>query len=128
MENLIERRKDYSNITERLSVLETLQQKDLDTAEEWRSIFCEKIDKLIDILGNLPCKERMSWHIGIDRQVKFIWGVLSGMTITLIIIFGSSSAVMNTLREKIGFVEIHSYGVQDYENGKVRTHLPSLQE
>ena len=41
-----ERRLDYPEIKERLAVLETLQNKDIDDAIEWRKVFCNKLDEV----------------------------------------------------------------------------------
>ena len=113
-----ERRADYPKITERLAVLETMQQKDLDTAEEWRNRFCAKLDKVVDACTNLPCKERIAFTEGFRIQLKFIWGIMSGLVLSLLVIITTNVTVMNELRKDIAYVKLHSYGVQEFENGK----------
>ena len=115
-----ERRKDYPGISERLAIIETMQQKDLDTAEEWRGRFCKKIDKVSEILSEIPCKTReevcSTKFKGFTFQLRFIWGIVSGMLIALLLVVATNVAIMNELRKDISYIKIHSYGVQDYEN------------
>jgi len=57
--------------------LKVLQEKDLDVAEDWRKIFCGKIDRLAEVVGQLPCDKRESRWLSQTVQLKYIWGVLT---------------------------------------------------
>ncbi len=71
---------DYSNIIERLIKLEVMQQKDLDVAEEWRKRFCTKIDKLTDMINDLPCDKRESRWTSLSAQIKWLWIAMTFVT------------------------------------------------
>jgi hypothetical protein len=72
-----ERRKDYPAIMERLAVLEVMQQKDLDVAEEWRKNFCLKLDRLTNMVIKLPCDRREERWLSQGVQIKWMWGILT---------------------------------------------------
>jgi hypothetical protein len=72
-----ERRRDYPDIVNRLTILEVMQQKDLDVAEDWRKRFCTKIDKLTDLVSTLPCDRREERWLSQGVQIKWMWGVLT---------------------------------------------------
>lgn len=72
-----ERRQTDLEIKERLIKLEVLQQRDIDQADEWRGIFCKKIDSLIDTVNKLPCDKREGRWLSQAVQVKYMWGVLT---------------------------------------------------
>ncbi len=72
-----ERRQTDLEIKERLIRIEVMQQKDLDVAEDWRGIFCKKLDSLIDTVNKLPCDKRESRWLSQVVQVKYMWGILT---------------------------------------------------
>ncbi len=72
-----ERRQGDLDIKERLIKLEVMQQKDLDVADEWRGIFCKKIDTLIETVSKLPCDKREGRWLSQSVQLKYIWGALT---------------------------------------------------
>ena len=72
-----ERRQPDLEIKERLIKLEVMQQKDLDVAEDWRRIFCKKMDTLIDTVNGLPCDTREGRWLSQVVQLKYVWGVLT---------------------------------------------------
>jgi hypothetical protein len=117
--------RDYPEIKERLAVIEAMQQKDLDVAEEWRKRFCDKMDKILDFFSKIPCEVRQQVCgeklKGYDRSLKFLWGVVSGMLISLILGIGANITVLNEIRKEISFIEQCSYGVQDYKAGNNRS-------
>jgi len=79
-----ERRKDYPAINERLAVLEVLQNKDIKDADDWRKLFCDKINRVMDKLSNLPCDSSQAWYQSMTRQVGFMWLVLGIVLVSLI--------------------------------------------
>jgi hypothetical protein len=86
-----ERRKDYPDIKERLTIIETNwanYSKSFDEwkkeSKEWRIRFCEKIDKIIDKLDKLPCDERKGFYQSINRQVTFMWVILGSYILALV--------------------------------------------
>jgi len=68
------------------------------STSEYRKLLCEKITELREgqkeifrILSGLPCKEQNAWYASMNRQMLFMWGV-----ITLI-----GAAVVKILLKKI---------------------------
>jgi len=122
---LEERRKDYPDILSRLneldkaqSILQALQEKDLEIAEEWRIKFCKKVETIQDSINKLPCDLRQGWYSSMGKQMRFMWWVISGMIMTLLIIFGTSVSVVNAIKDEISFIKQHSYKVNDYYKEK----------
>src|SRR4030042_122233 len=88
-----ERRKDYPGIKDRLTVLETNWlsfQKSYDEWKDeskgWRMTLCGKIDRMLDKIEVLPCKEHGSWYKSLSRQVSFMWLALGGFLLTMFLI------------------------------------------
>ena len=79
----IERRRDYPDLMQRLAVLETLQNRDIDEAREWRDRFCIKIDKLIERFNVLPCDRRDSRYTSQTAQIKWLWMAITFMMAVL---------------------------------------------
>jgi hypothetical protein len=75
-----EQGKDFFTIIERLTRLEVMQQKDLDVAEDWRKIFCAKLDKLTTIVVDLPCDKREGRWLSITTQTKWLWIAMTFLT------------------------------------------------
>lgn len=51
---------------------------------EYRRLLCEKIAELHEgqkeifkILSGLPCKEQSAWYASMNRQMLFMWGVIT---------------------------------------------------
>ena len=94
-----ERRKDMGETIERLVRLETLQEKDIIEATDWRKLFCGKVEEikndvksLLDKFILLPCKERKGWYQSMGRQVGFMWAVLA---LILAAVLGSGYIAIN---------------------------------
>ena len=88
-----ERRKDYPEIKDRLTVLETNWlsfQKSYDEWKDeskgWRITLCGKIDRMLGKIEALPCKEHSSWYKSLSRQVSFMWLALGGFLLTMFLI------------------------------------------
>lgn len=86
-----ERRKDYPEIKERLIKLEVLQEQDIKDGNDWRVRFCNKFDKLMDIITQLPCDKREGRWLSQSVQIKWLWlaitfimTILSGLVMTLL--------------------------------------------
>jgi hypothetical protein len=86
-----ERRRDYPEIKERLIKLEVLQEQDIKEALDWRVRFCNKIDKLGEMLSSLPCDKREGRWISLQAQAKWLWiavtfimTILTGVVLVLI--------------------------------------------
>ena len=89
MYNGPERRSDMSDIIGRLIKLETLQERDIEEANTWRKLLCEKFDRMIVKMDGLPCSERKGWYQSMNRQMGFMWAVIA---IVLVAILGSYAA------------------------------------
>ena len=57
----------------------------MKTTIEYRKNLYDKIDKINNALGNLPCKERYGWYSSINKQIKFIWGVTGAIGIAIVL-------------------------------------------
>lgn len=86
-----ERRHDMGDIVSRLVKLETLQERDISEASEWRKRFCDKIDNLTLLLTNLPCDKNEGKRMAMGGQIKGLWiavtiimAMLTGVTFALI--------------------------------------------
>lgn len=83
-------------------------------------------------MSKLPCDSRMIMIDSSGRQMKFLWGVISSVVISLIIVVAANISVIGELRKEITavkeeliFIKNHSYGVQEYLNGgKKASQLP----
>ncbi len=57
----------------------TLVEERNTSAIEWRNNVCKKFDKIFEWLSELPCSERKAWYSSMNRQMLFMWGVITGM-------------------------------------------------
>ena len=126
-----ERRQDYPDILDKLNkletvcaILQTLQNKDLDIAEEWRKKFCDKIEKIQDNLSNLPCDLRKGWYDSMSKQIRFMWLVLTGYIAILLTVLSIQYSTANEIRKDISLIKQHSYGYQEFIDGKKNKQMP----
>jgi hypothetical protein len=83
-----ERRRDYPDISERLTRLETLQEEDKTDRITWRKSLCDKIDKIFSKLEGLPCRERGEMYRGLRMREALMWGAIGIVTTLLFIHLG----------------------------------------
>lgn len=57
----------------------------MSSTNEYRLSLCHKIDKIMDKLAELPCKERSEIYKGIALREKLIWAAI-GVTFTIMTI------------------------------------------
>ena len=140
-----ERRADYPDICKKLNDLEHLinyidktqaviqsnLQNSICSAKGWQERVGPQLDKMTEIIMSLPCEGRLAIIDTASKQIKFLWVVVSGMLLSLLIIVGTNIAVMNELRNEISFIKQHSYGVQEFIHGSnnpaQRQSLPKVQ-
>jgi hypothetical protein len=94
---------DITDIRERLVRLETMQNKDLHDAEEWRRTVDTRLEKLTDTCNELPCRERTARYESVERQMKFLWAVVSLITTVL---FTTVSIQFKTTKEMEGEISL----------------------
>jgi len=88
---------DRRNGDKKIAVLEERLANFMDTTTEFREELNTKLDKILDKLSILPCKERIGLFDGMTKQVNFMWLVLSILLISLI----ASAAKSNFDKEAI---------------------------
>lgn len=49
----------------------------MSSTDEYRKHLCDKIDVIKNSFAELPCKERKAWYQGMNRQVAFMWVVIT---------------------------------------------------
>jgi hypothetical protein len=109
---------DITDIRERLVRLETMQNKDLHDAEEWRRTVDIRLEKLNDGFNVLPCRERRAWYESAGRQLKFIWAVMTMITTVLFTTVSLQFKATEELKAEMTLVKKYSYGVNDFVHGK----------
>jgi hypothetical protein len=55
----------------------------MTTTEEYRRHQGEKIDHILEFIGKLPCEKRIGWWESINKQIAFMWVILSAVTLSL---------------------------------------------
>lgn len=78
-------------IAERVDNLKDQLEKSDKISENWRKIFCQKLDAtnikldaLITKVDTLPCPVRIEQTKGLMTQVRALWLLTGGMLITII--------------------------------------------
>lgn len=126
-----ERRRDYPDIVKKLEELG----KSVIALDKTQAVMLEfqarigpQIDKVHEMLTHLPCDARKVYLDASGCHIRFLWVVVSGIVLTLLIAVGANVNVMNEIRkehisikEDISYIRIHSYGVQDALNGRQRS-------
>lgn len=72
---------------ERLARLEERVTNWMETTNEYRKNLCCKIDRIMDTLTNLPCKERKGWYESMNKQVGWVWKAVGALAIALVVGF-----------------------------------------
>lgn len=74
-----------------IAVLKERIDKWMDATIEYRKTLCDKISelkegqiKMFQMLFDLPCKERRAWYSATNRQLLFMWGVITGIGGTIV--------------------------------------------
>ena len=75
--------KDFNKLTTDVAVFTATVTEWMKTTSDYRLQLCAKIDKITDKLYILPCSERKGWYQSMGRQVKFMWGFITGIIILL---------------------------------------------
>ena len=101
MYNGPERRSDMSDIIGRLIKLETLQERDIEEANTWRKLLCEKFDRMIVKMDGLPCSERKGWYVSMGKQVTFMWAVLAILIAALFASYAAATGDRAALKKEV---------------------------
>jgi hypothetical protein len=56
----------------------------MTTTQEYRVHQGEKIDHILEFIAKLPCEKRVGWWESMNKQITFIWGILSVVVFALI--------------------------------------------
>jgi hypothetical protein len=56
----------------------------METTTEYRKNLCNKVDIITKNFSTLPCSERKGWYTGMNKQIAFMWVILSGVVIALL--------------------------------------------
>lgn len=56
-----------------------------EKTDEYRKLLCDKLNKVIDKIAELPCRERKIFYAGIVRQLGLLWGLLSVLVVAIIL-------------------------------------------
>ena len=65
------------NGDKKIAVLEERLRNFMVITDEFRGELNHKLDKIIDKVGNLPCRERIAWYKSMGSQQLFMWWVLA---------------------------------------------------
>jgi hypothetical protein len=110
---------DEHEMKERMVKLETLQERDIHDADEWRKRFCEKVDKILDFITTLPCKERLAWYDACGKQMKFLWAIVSTLIVVLLTVLAVQYSMAREVMSEINTIKQYSYGYQEHANGRI---------
>ena len=83
------------NDEERMARLEEKVTFWMETTTEYRKALCAKIDHILEIIGELPCKERREIYMSVASQLGWIWKIIY-MVIPILITLGVGWGSLHT--------------------------------
>jgi KaiC/GvpD/RAD55 family RecA-like ATPase len=54
------------------------------TTDDYRKILCNKIDKIVEKLEVLPCRERKTFYDSISTQMRTLWVFVTAIVLLII--------------------------------------------
>ena len=90
-----ERRKENLNLMIEFASFKATMDEFMKTTTEYRKQLCIKIDKIDTALSNhitevtekinlLPCREQVGIYNSINKQIKYLWAIITGIMLAII--------------------------------------------
>lgn len=68
----------------KIEVLEERVTNWMESTTEYRKELCRKIDNILQRLSDLPCKERKAWYESMEKQVTYMWIVITVIILPIV--------------------------------------------